>query len=106
MIDSPRGKSDAGGIRAYGMTSEASQMRRLNRKSIWEQSSAFWVGAGLIAEAPVVLALSSIDENRRAAAFDYALERPAIIVLVIVVVLILPVLVGWAAHRLGLGDWR
>ncbi len=77
-------------------------MRRT--KSLWSQSPAFWIGSGLLAEVPLVLVLMSVDPSRRTEVLDYILGRPLLIVVAIAVALVLPVLVAWCVHRVGLAD--
>jgi hypothetical protein len=57
-----------------------------------------------MAEVPVVLALMSIDPTRRTEALDYVFDRPVLIVVAIFASVALLIVVGWVAHRLGLGD--
>jgi|GEM_PF-2122182 hypothetical protein len=73
-------------------------------KSVWAQSPAFWIGAGLTAEAPVALIVMSMDSNKRTAVLDYLLGSPVRIAATIVASFLLIFLVAWVAHRLGLGD--
>ena len=67
------------------------------------QSASFWLGAYMVAEAPVLLALSLLDPATQGRLMDVILGNGWALLGAIVVMVASGLLVGWLAHRLGFG---
>lgn len=75
-------------------------MPRLPLKS---QPGSFWLGAFLVAEAPLVVIATFMDSVQREQVVSYFLSSPTALFLAVSIIMVLGLLVGLLAHRLGLG---
>ena len=71
--------------------------------SLWSQPGSFWLGAFMIAEAPIGFVAAFLDAEQRIIVVDYLLSSPLTIVCATVGVVVVGLLTGWLGHRLGLG---
>ena len=71
--------------------------------SLWSQPGSFWLGAFMLAEAPIGLVVAFLDVEHRIIVLDYLFSSPLTIVCAIVGVVAVGLLTGWLGHRLGLG---
>lgn len=76
-------------------------MSRLPLKS---QPGAFWLGAYMVTEAPFGLVVALLESAQRQSLVDRLLASPLLIVCAVAVAIASGLLVGWAAHRIGIGD--
>ncbi len=74
------------------------------RQSIWSQSGQFWLGAFMVAEAPLSLVVMLLPEMTRVALLDWMFSGALTMLLTVGMLIMLGILVGVAAHRLGWGD--
>lgn len=68
------------------------------------QSAAFWLGVFMIAEAPIGIAILALSQERRASLLDYLFGNPIAALCALIALIGLGLMVGWLAHRLGLGE--
>jgi hypothetical protein len=78
--------------------------RPMPHSSLRSQSGSFWLGAFMIAEAPVGLVISFLDTDRRCAVVDYVFSSPLAFVCALIVLASLGLFAGWLGHRLGFGE--
>jgi hypothetical protein len=71
--------------------------------SIWDKPVDFWIGAGLVAEAPVLLVGWALPSDFCSAYLAYLIECPPSAWTVDVVCIVSYTVVAWAGHKLGLG---
>lgn len=69
---------------------------------IWDQPADFWLGVGLIAEAPILLINWLVPDNTCNLYFSRFIECPLPIWIIFVVGLISYFLVAWITHKLQL----
>ena len=74
------------------------------RSSLWSQSGQFWLGAFMVAEVPVGIAISNLPDGPRAELQDWVLGSVWAMVLAVAFLIASGIVVGWVAHRLGLGE--
>jgi ABC-type branched-subunit amino acid transport system permease subunit len=70
---------------------------------LFSQPGSFWLGAYMVAEAPLLLAASWMEPATRERIADAVLGSPVALLGVVVGAALLGLLVGWLAHRLGFG---
>jgi hypothetical protein len=70
---------------------------------LWNEPASFWIGAGMVAEAPIML-ISWIDPDGSCAVLGRFIECPLSIWSICVLGLISYFFVAWTAHKLGLGE--
>lgn len=75
-----------------------------SRQSVWSQSGQFWLGAFMVAEAPLSLVVILLPEIRRAALLGWVLSGALNKLLAVSILVLLGILVAFVAHRLGWGD--
>jgi len=74
------------------------------RVSIWYQSSAFWVGAGGVAEALFTLVIILVPQGACETTLGQFVSCPPSLWFIIVLALVAFFTTAYLAHRLGLGD--
>lgn len=72
--------------------------------SLRSQSGSFWLGAFMLAEAPVGLVISFLDIDRRWAVVDYVFSGPLTFVCALLALASLGLFAGWLGHGLGFGE--
>ena len=77
---------------------------RSSRQSLWTQSGQFWLGAFLVAEAPLSLVVVMLPEATRAALMDWVFSGALTMLLSIGLLTALGILAGFVAHQLGAGE--
>jgi hypothetical protein len=70
---------------------------------LFSQPGSFWIGAFMVAEGPVLLAVSFLEPATREHLGDVVLGSPLAMLGVVVVAGMAGLLVGWLGHRLGFG---
>lgn len=78
--------------------------RPSSRQTLWSQSGQFWLGAFMVAEAPLSLVVMMFPEITRVALLDWVFSGALTMLLSIGMLIALGILVGLAAHRLGWGE--
>ncbi len=73
------------------------------RRALRQQPAGFWLGVGLVAEAPMGLGLALLPADFRAQVAA-AFASPAGVAAALAGCLLLYFGTAWLAHRLGLGD--
>ncbi len=77
---------------------------RPSRSSLWSRSGQFWLGAFMVAEAPLSLIVMVLPDAARIDLLAFVF-RDALTMVLAAGVLIAPgILVGLIAHRLGWGE--
>jgi hypothetical protein len=72
--------------------------------SIWDEPADFWIGAGLVAEVPVMLIEWALPNDFCGAYLAHFINCPASAWIVCAVCLASYIAVAWAGHTLGLGN--
>lgn len=68
------------------------------------QPASFWIGAGLVAELPFMLAALLLPEQYVRGVIDFAISSAAGLSCVLLAAVALFLLTAWLAHRLGFGE--
>ncbi len=74
------------------------------RSSLWTQSGQFWLGAFMVAELPVGIAITALPDATRTELLEMVLGNGWITILAVAVLIGSGLLVGSVAHRLGVGE--
>lgn len=67
------------------------------------QPGSFWLGAYLVAEAPLALIATFMEPIHRESILSYLLSSPMALFFAITISMVLGLVIGWVAHRIGLG---
>lgn len=68
------------------------------------QPGPFWIGVGLVAEAPFVLTLLFLPDSAKLAILEFTTSWPLGVFTSISLLVACYFLTAWVAHRLGLGE--
>ena len=74
-----------------------------HRASLRGRSAGFWLGVGLVAEAPLVVAATLMPADIRAQVAAAAFGSTAGVALLVVTCVLIYFATAWAAVRLGIG---
>lgn len=72
--------------------------------SLWDEPAGFWLGAGMVAEAPIVLVTWLMPAGSCNAILGRVIDCPPPIWFLCLIALISYFLVAWGGHKLGLGE--
>lgn len=74
--------------------------------SIWDEPAGFWIGAGMVAEAPLTLADWLLPNDFCHAHLNRFIDCPPSAWVICLIALTSYGFTAWAGHKLGLGDER
>jgi hypothetical protein len=75
-----------------------------SRRPLRSQPGDFWLGAFMVAEAPVLLGFGLLEPATRESLLAYAFGSPLGIAGTLATAIVLGLATGWLGHRLGFGQ--